>query len=188
LHPEPAAKDFSELLKSEAAQRGLDAFVHSGFIVVLAVQIVCYAVFSARVGRGRTSALTGFVFFAIGAAFFLAALVLDGLAGPAIAARYALKPGKIEFARALYVLLGSLIGVLQPMGLAFQATAIAAWGWALVGNGARVFGVFVLLLGAALLAAVSATVVFANPLFLIAGLVGTMVWAVIVGVWMLRNS
>jgi hypothetical protein len=188
LHPEPAVKNFSELLKSEAAQRGLDAFVHGGYIAVLAVQIACYAAFSARVGRGRTAALAGITFFAIGAAFFSAALVLDGLAAPAVAARYAPQPDKIEFAHALYILMGSLVGVLQPMGVAFQAAAIAAWGWALVGNGARMFGAFALLLGAALLAAVGASVIFVNPLYLIAGMVGTMAWAMILGARMLRNA
>jgi hypothetical protein len=187
LHPEPTATDFAGRLKSEAATRGLDAIVHGGFILVLALQIVCYAIFSRRISRERVSAFAAIVFFAIGAAFFSAALVLDGLAAPAIAARYALKPDKIEFARALYVLVGTLVSLLQPLGLAFQGAAVALWGWALVGRGARVGGVFGVLLGAALLGAAAAAVALANPLPLMGAIVGTAVWAVAVGFGMTRS-
>jgi hypothetical protein len=187
LHPEPAAKDFAGRLAGEAATRGMDAIVHGGFVLVLAVQIVCYAVFSQRIGRGRVPALAAIVFFAIGAAFFSAALVLDGLAAPAIAVRYLAKPDKIEFARALYVLIGTLVSLLQPLGIAFQGAAVALWGWALAGHGARAGGVFALLLGVALIGAAGAAVVAGNPLPLMAAIVGTAVWAVAVGLGMMRR-
>ena len=167
-HPEPTAKDFAGRLASEAASRGLDALVHGGFIIVLAVQLVCYAAFTKRIGRGRTAGLAAIVFFAMGVAFFSAALVLDGLAGPAVAARYISQPDKIEFARALYVLIGSL------------------WGIALAGH-SRVGSAVGVLLGVALVAAAAAMPVVANPLPLMGAIVGTVVWAVVAGIGMMRS-
>ncbi len=186
LHPEPNAKDFAGVLASEAASRGMDALVHGGFVLVLAVQIVCYAVFTKRIGRGRTTALAAMVFFAIGAAFFSAALVIDGLALPAVAARYVTQPEKIDFARALYVLGGSLVRVLQPAGLGFQGAGVALWGLALAGH-SRVGSAAGVLLGVALVAAAIAMVVLGNPLPLMGAIVCSALWAMVVGLGMMRS-
>ena len=62
----------------------MNAIVHGGYIVVLSLQLICYAVFSHKFG-GRISALAAFMIFAIGTAFLFASLFLDGLITPALA-------------------------------------------------------------------------------------------------------
>jgi len=188
FHPGGDAHDFAGVLKNEAANRGMDALVHGGFIVVLALQAVCYAVFSARLGWRKPATVAGFVFFCVGASFLAGSMVLDGLVTPAVAARYLAAPAKIEYARALFVLIGTLIGVLMPAGIAFQAGAFAAWGAALASNGRRVAGAFGLLLGAAMIAGVAAGIATANPIALMGGIVGTALWALIAGSVLLQTE
>jgi len=187
FHPGGEARDFAGVLKDEAANRGMDALVHGGFVVVLALQTVCYAMFSARLGWQRAATVAGFVFFCAGAIFLSGSMVLDGLVTPAVAARYLAAPAKIEYARALFVLIGALIGVLMPAGIAFQAAGFAAWGAALAANGRRVAGAFGVLLGAAMIAGVAAGAATANPIVLMGGIVGTAVWAIVFGATMLRR-
>ncbi len=185
FHPGGNATDFAGVLKEEAANRAMDAAVHGGFIVVLALQAVVYAVFCDRLGWQRPSTLAGFVFFCAGTAFLAASMLLDGLVTPALAARYVAKPDKIESARTLFVLIGTLIGLLMPVGLAFQSAAIAAWGWALTGAGHRVTGLFGLAVGIATLAAVGFASM--NPLVLMGAIAGSALWAAAVGIGMVRG-
>jgi len=187
-HPGGEAHDFAGLLREEAANRVMDALVHGGFIAVLALQTVCYVVFSARIGFSRATAVAGLVFFAFGVTFLSASMVLDGLVTPAVAAKYLAAPDKIAFARSLFVLIGALIGFLMPIGLAFQSAAIACWGWALTASGvSRMAGIFGLATGAITLAALAASVAAPNPFALMGAIAATSVWAVVVGIVLLRN-
>jgi len=187
-HPGGGAHDFAGVLRDEAANRVMDAAVHGGFIAVLALQTVCYAIFSARIGFSRATAVAGFVFFAFGVAFLSASMVLDGLVTPAVAAKYLAAPNKIEFARGLFVLIGALIGFLMPIGLAFQSAAIACWGWALTASGvSRAAGVLGLALGTIALAALASSLAAMNPLVLMGAIAATSVWAVVAGIVLLRR-
>jgi hypothetical protein len=188
VHPGGTATDFAGVLKEEAANRGADALVHGGFVVVLALQAVCYAVFSARLGWQRSAVVAGFVFFCAGAIFLSGSMVLDGLVTPAVAARYLAAPAKIDYARALFVLIGTLISVLMPAGIAFQGGAIAAWGAALAASGKRALGMFGVLLGMAMIAGVAIGIATANPMALMGGIVGTALWAVVCGTTLMRSS
>jgi hypothetical protein len=161
--------------------------VHGGFIGVLALQFVCYAVLTRRL-KASVPALAGMVFFGFGATFLAGSMMMDGLVVPAIAARYAAKPDKIETARTLFVLMATMIGILMPLGLAFQSAAVAAWGAALAANGARVFGLAALVLGCALLAAAAAGFATMNPMFLMAAMAGLALWAIGAGVYLMRSA
>ncbi len=187
-HPGGQARDFAGVLREEAANRVMDAAVHGGFIAVLALQTVCYAIFSARIGFWRATTAAGFVFFAFGVAFLGASMVLDGLVTPAVAAKYLAAPNKLDFARSLFVLIGTLIGFLMPIGLAFQSAAVACWGWALTASGvSRAAGIFGLALGAIVLAALAASFAQPNPYALMGAIAATSVWAVVVGIVLLRR-
>jgi len=189
FHPGGDAHGLAAVLKDEAAHRTQDAIVHGGFIAVLSIQSICYAIFSARPGLQRPAALAGLVFFAFGTAFLCGSLVVDGLVTPAVAARYADAPDKIEFARSLFVLMGALIGVLMPLGLAFQSAAVAAWGWALMAAGAaRAAGISGVTLGVLLLLALGANVAIMNPVVLMIALAAMALWALIVGVALWRGN
>jgi hypothetical protein len=184
LHPGGTATDFAGILRQEAAGQTMDAIVHGGFIALLSVEMVCYLVLTLRLKR--LSALAGMVFFAVGVALLSGSLVTDGLVIPAIAAKYLPVPAKLETARSLFVLCESFIRVLMPMGLAFQAAAMAAWGWALLRSGmARVVGVCGLVAGVALLAALGAQM--ANPLVPMAAIAALALWALALGVVMMRK-
>lgn len=186
FHPGGAATDFAGVLKEEAANRAADALVHGGFIAVLALQMVCYAILSARLGLTRGTVMAALVFFAFGAAFLSGSMLVDGLMTPAIAARYVGKPDKIESARALFVLMGTAISFLMPVGLAFQSAAVTAWGWALTASGSRSLGLAAMAIGATMVMAMVAGFLTMNPIALMAGIVGTAMWAVLAGTALLR--
>ncbi len=152
----------------------MDAVVHGGFIAILAVQMVVYAMFSARLGFWRTAPTAGLIFFAMGTAFLSASMVLDGLVTPAIAVKYLAAPNKLEFAKSLFALVGTLIRFLMPLGLAFQSAAVAAWGFALftsrVSGAAGIFGITA---GLAMFGALAITAASMNPFVLMGTLAGT---------------
>jgi len=187
-HPEGApARDFAGVLKAEAGDQFMDAVVHGGFIVVLAIELFCYALLSARM-KASAAATAGLVFFGAGAAFLSASMLFDGLVTPAIAAKYVAAPNKIEFAKSLFVLVGTLIRFLMPIGLAFQSAAVAAWGWALfTTRTSRIAGAFGLAVGIALLAAFGATASAMNPMVLMGAIAALALWAAVAGVTMLRR-
>lgn len=187
IHPGGEAKTFADVLQNEAANRAVDAVVHGGFIVVLALQLICYAVFMRGFGQ-RVSALTAFIFFAVGAAFQAGSLLLDGLVTPAIAARYLAKPDKIEMARVLFVFAGTTISFMMPIGLAFQSAAIAAWGWALSVSGSRTLGAVGIGLGGMLVVALGSSFLMMNPFVLMGAIAATSVWAALVGVSLMRRA
>jgi hypothetical protein len=186
IHPGGEARDFLGVLKEEAANRLIDGVVHGGFVVVLALQVAAYAVFAGKLGW-RMTALTGLALFAAGAIALGGSMVLDGLAIPAIAARYLPHPDKIENARVLFAFAGILISILMPLGLAFQSAAVAVWGWALAASDKRVVGAFGVVFGLVLIAAAAMGFVTANPMALMAGIAGLAVWAAIAGATMVRG-
>jgi hypothetical protein len=184
-HPGGQAQDFAGVLREEAANRTMDALVHGGFVAVLAIQLVCYAVFARRLDR--TAALAAFLFFALGAAFLSASMVLDGLVIPSIAAKYLPAPAKYDSARALFALCGTMIGFLMPIGIAFQATATACWGWALLRSGAaRTTGVIGLALGGLLLAGLATMA--GNPFVLMGDIASLALWALLMGALGVRRA
>ncbi len=179
MHPQDNARDFAGVLRDEAANRGLDAFVHGGFIIILAIQMACYAIFSSQFVRAVHASIAGLVLFCFGAAMLSGSTLIDGLALPAIAARYADLPAKIESARLLYVFGGALISILMPLGIGFQSTGILAWGTGLLRTGRRVPGVAGVVIGFSILAAAVASPKV--PMALMGGIAGLALWAIIAG-------
>ena len=189
-HPGDAGGGFADILKDEAAHQAVDAVVHGGFIAVLGIQLVCLAVFSRRLGLMRTPVVAGLIFFAMGVAFLCGSLLTDGLIIPAIAAKYAAAPAdKLDAAKSLFVLCGSAIRFLMPMGLLFQSAGIASWGWALAGSGvSRATGILGLLVGGAIIAALAATATSLNPIVVMGGLTAQALWIVVAGSLLLRRK
>jgi hypothetical protein len=185
-HPGETASAFAAVLKEEAANRNMAAVVHGGYIAVLALQVIGYAKLSARLDLRRLLPLAGLVFFAAGAAFLSASLLLDGLVIPALATRYADAPAKIEAARTLFVFCETAIGFLMPMGLAFQGAAIASWGAALW-RGSHIAGAIGLLFGLGMLGALAANIARPNPLLVMGSLIVPMLWAFVAASQMIRK-
>src|SRR5271155_2122704 len=153
LHPEGSARDFAGMLREEANGRLIDALVHGGFIVLLAVQLVGYRALSIRLGQDRTSVIAASVFFAMGTAALSASLFVDGLLVPKLAQRFVTATAaQQEAARPIFALAGSAIGLLMPIGLGFQGIGIVAWSIRLLGL-ARFTGGAALFLGLATLLA-----------------------------------
>jgi hypothetical protein len=86
-------------------------------------------------------------------------MLLDGLVTPAIAARYVDVAERQAEARTLFVLLGTVIGFLMPIGLLFQAAGMASWSAVLVrGDGLlRGTGLFGFAAAALVIAGIAAT-------------------------------
>lgn len=187
-HPGGEASDFAGMLKSEAADQLMNAVVHAGFIVVLTVEMAAYAILSTRLAS-RSAAIIGMTFFAVGALFMMGSLLVDGLAVPAIAARYAAAtPEKIESARVLFVLIGALLQFLMPIGLAFQGLGVACWGAALLQGPARAIGAVGVLLGVGVVTAIGLAMFAGQMMMLFAAIGGMALWALIAGVTMFRRT
>jgi len=187
-HPGEQATDFAGLLKDEAANLTINAIVHGGYLFVLPLQIVCYAVLTGRIGFNRALAIAGLVFFATGAAIQMADLLVDGFMLPTIATRYlAAPPDRVLYARALFVLCETAIQFLLPLGIGFQAVGIAMWGsvsirrvpWA--GSAGITIGLL------ALAATIGAMVTGMQHLMLVA-IVLLAIWALVAGLLLLRRT
>ena len=128
-HPGGGSHGFADLLKDEANNHFIDGLVHGGFIVILAALTVCFVFLSRWLGTASAPVVIGLVFFFIGSGALMASMILDGFATPAIAARFAgdLSAENLLTAKTLFILLGTLIRFLMPMGLLFQSVAIFSW-------------------------------------------------------------
>lgn len=159
-HPGGGALTFADLLKSEAANQFMDGVVHGGFIVTLSALIVCFIYLARYLGATRFAVTVGMVAFCIGAGATMLSMIADGFATPAVAARFAMDttPDKLAMARTILIVFGNFIRFLMPMGLLFQALAMACWSFVIVrrrGLG-RVAGGLGILFGAAIIAGVLA--------------------------------
>jgi hypothetical protein len=187
LHPDGKARDFAGVLQDEAAHRVMDAIVHGGFIFVLVIQLVLYAVLSIRLNVARTTTIAAFVFTAAGTAFLSGSLLLDGLVIPTSAAHYVAATSASQSAiRPVFAVIGIAIGWLMPLGLGFQGLGIAFWGLRLAPR-APLTGGTALLLGAAMLGTIAASGVLANPGLVMIALGGGILWALMAALWLLRS-
>jgi hypothetical protein len=184
MHPGGQAQDFAGVLQEEAANRVKDALVHGGFIIVLTVQLTCYAILSRRIGFPRPLVMAGLVFFAAGAAFLCGSMVIDGLVTPAIAAKYATVPAKADFAKSLFVMSGALVAALMPLGLFFQSIGVALWGLSLLRkpSPSRAAGILGVTIGAVVVGGLIETVGAMDPIVLMGGIAALALWAFAVGV------
>ena len=185
LHPAPDAHDFAGMLRSEAAARAINAVVHGGFIAALAVQLVCYALLSARLGISRAPTLAGLVFFGMGVAFLIASLAIDGLIFPALAQRFVMKSAAEQNSlRGIFAFTAATIGLLLPMGLSFQGAGLAGWSIRIFAA-SRPTGVAALAIAAAAFGA--GILAFTNPLFVFISIVAAALWAILAATFVLRR-
>jgi hypothetical protein len=156
-HPMAGGHGLADLIRAEARNQFADGIVHGGFIVTLSVLIVCFVFLSRLLGMARVAVVAGLVAFCVGCGALMASMVLDGFVIPAIAVKFTgvnSSDGLVQ-AQTVFILCGTLIRFLMPIGLLFQAAAMLSWSWAIVGSrgwrlGAGVFGLAagVLLIGA----------------------------------------
>jgi energy-converting hydrogenase Eha subunit C len=187
-HPSGAAQTFAEVLREESANRIRDALVHGGFIVVLAAELVCLAIFSMRLGLQRSAVVAGLVLTSVGAVFLMLSMLLDGLVTPAIATRYVDVVERHGDAKTLFVLLGAVIGTAMPVGLLFQAAGTAFWSAALLLRAGllRSVGIFGVAIAALVIVGVAATA-GRVPHVLIGAIVASAVWYALVGLALIRR-
>ena len=160
-HPAPAGHGLVDLINAEARDRVRDAMVHGGFIVILATLLVCFTFFSRRLGMERVPVVAGLVAYCIGCGALMLSMLIDGFAVPAIATRFSDAPGggDLKSAETSFLLCGTLVRFLMPLGLLFQAAAMLAWSAVIVRDAGwrRAVGICgvaaALFLGTALLAA-----------------------------------
>ena len=132
-HPAGAGHTLIEVIAAEARDRTANATVHTGFVVTLAFLIVCLVSVARLLGSTRPIVLTGLVSFCVGSGMLMLSMILDGLAVPAIAVRFVAitDPAALLPARTALLFCGVLIGILMPLGLAFQAATMLSWSLAI---------------------------------------------------------
>jgi hypothetical protein len=130
-HPRGSPGSFSDLIKDEAAHQVMDGVVHGGFVFTLIALITCFVLLCRLLGPARSSVVIGLVCFCVGCGALIASMVLDGFVTPAVAMRFA-GTDDLQPAKTLFILLGTLIRFLMPMGLLFQFAAMLSWSWALM--------------------------------------------------------
>jgi hypothetical protein len=130
-HPSGNPSSFADLIKDEAAHQIIDGVVHGGFVITLVALIICFVFLSRLLGLAKVSVVIGLVCFCAGCGALIASMVLDGFATPAIAVRFA-GADELQPAKTLFILVGTLIRFLMPMGLLFQFVAMLSWSWAIV--------------------------------------------------------
>jgi hypothetical protein len=157
-HPAGHPGSFADLLKDEAAHLFINRVVHGGFSITLVALIICFVFLSRLLGSARPSVVIGLVCYCVGCSALIASMVLDGFATPAIAVRFA-GTEDLQSAKALFILLGTLIGFLLPAGLLFQSVAMLSWSSVIVkGPGLRrAVGLFGLAVAILLMVAIFAT-------------------------------
>jgi hypothetical protein len=187
-HPGEGATDFVGVLKEEAANRVANFIVHGGYIVVLAIQLSCYAILTGRFAANRAPAIAALVIFAVGAGLQMASLIADGIMTPALAVHYLAAPkDQLPFARASLVLIGTAVRFLMPAGMAFQATGVLSWGAALLRN-ARIAGLIAFTLGLGVVGAVAGAMQSGNQMLFMSAIVGLTLWPFLAGGLMLRRT
>jgi hypothetical protein len=124
-HPSGGASSLAGLIQNEAAHQVINGIVHGGFVVTLVALIICFIFWSRFLGSG-TSVVIGLVCFSIGCGILIASMVLDGFVTPAIAVRFA-GAQDLQPAKPLFILIGTLIGFLMPIGLLLQSVAMLSW-------------------------------------------------------------
>jgi hypothetical protein len=125
-HPGGSPGGFADLVRDEAAHQVIDGVVHGGFVVTLAALIICFVLLSRFLGLAKPLVVIGLVCFCVGCGALMASMLLDGFAIPAIAVRFA-GTDDLQPAKTLFVLVGTLIRFLMPMGLLFQFAAMLSW-------------------------------------------------------------
>jgi hypothetical protein len=191
-HPGGGAHAIADVIKSEAGNQMIDAVVHGGFVVVLGVLIVCFVLLSRYLGAGRVSVVIGLVAFCIGSGTLMASMILDGIAGPAIAVRFAgtAAADNLLMAKTIFVFLGSVVGILMPMGMLFQSVAMFSWSSVIVRCRGlpRAVGTFGLAVAVALIVALLAIPTAVAGHILLGGIVLQGIWYVGLAAVLSRRS
>jgi hypothetical protein len=182
-HPGEQARNFAELVQEEARNQLQNLIVHGGYIVVGAIQIVCFSFLSSRLNGSRFASRAAITFYAIGIFWLCLSLLFDGLVTPAVAARYV---DQTEVVRPLFVLITTVVRLVMPIALGFQALAVCCWGAAMLASGLRVGGAIASLIGIALVAAVVAGALGGMGMAFMAAFAGMGVWSLLAGVVLVR--
>jgi hypothetical protein len=116
-------------------------------------------------------------------------MLLDGFAIPAIAVRFA-GTEDLQSAKALFILVGTLIGFLLPAGLLFQSVAMLSWSSVIVkGRGLRrAVGLFGLAVGMFLIVAIFATPALKSGHFILGGIALQSIWYIAIAALLFHRS
>jgi len=183
IHPGEGGKTFAEALRAEAAAQAINGIVHGGYVALLSLELAALAVLAQVTKRPAMTA--GLALFGLGVVALSASLLIDGLVLPAIAAKYLAVPDKIEFAKSLFVLCGTFIKVLMPLGLMLQAGGILFFGIAQAHcQTSRVSGGLGIVIGA--VAVVAVGMMGLQPIVVMASIAAFSLWFAWFGLLALR--
>ena len=178
-HPMAGAHTLADLIKAEARDQFVDALVHGGFIVTLSVLIVCFVFLARLLGMTRVAVVSGLVAFGVSCGALMGSMILDGFVIPAIAVRFSgTGDTGLMQTQTSFMLCGTLIRFLMPMGLLFQGAAMLSFSAAIVDRrGWRLaVGVFGLAGALVLIGAIFAPLPRLREHVLLGGIVLVAVW------------
>ena len=188
-HPGGTPGSFADLIKDEAAHQVIDGVVHGGFVVTLVALTICFVFLSRLLGLAKPAVVIGLVCFGAGCCALIASMVLDGFATPAIAVRFA-GVDDLQPAKTLFILIGTLIRFLMPMGLLLQFVAMLGWSWAMVkrpGLG-RAVGLLGLVVGTFFIAAIFAIPTAMAAHVILGGLALQAAWYLAIGALLFNRA
>jgi hypothetical protein len=176
-HPGSGAHGLVAVINDEVAHRVVDGVVHGGFIVTLVALIICFVLLSRILGSQRAPIVIGMVCFCTGCGALIASMVMDGLVTPAIAARLA-GADDLQPAKTIFILIGTMVGVLMPIGLLFQSAAMLSWSTVIMQGrgGRRAVGIFGLVAALSLSVAIFALPAAAAAYVILAGIILQSIW------------
>jgi hypothetical protein len=176
-HPGGNPGSFADLIKDEAAHQVIDGVVHGGFVITLVALIICFVFLSRLLGLAKSPVVIGLVCFCAGCCALIASMVLDGFATPAIAVRFA-GVDDLQPAKTLFILVGTLIRFLMPMGLLFQFVATLSWSSVIVKEPGlpRAVGLLGLIAAIVLMVAIFATPPVMAAHVILAGVALQTIW------------
>jgi hypothetical protein len=192
-HPAAGGHAIADLIKAEASNQFADGLVHGGFILTLSALIVCFVFLSRGLGMERVSVIVGLVAFSVGCGALMASMMLDGFVIPALARRFTgtSDGDTLIQASTLFIFSGTLIQLLMPMGLWFQAAAMLSWSLEIVGHrGWRLAaGAFGMAAGTLVMGAICVALPRVGDHVLFGGIVLTSVWySALAGALWARNE
>lgn len=127
-HPASGASGLENHLRAEAAAQVGNLVVHGGFILILSANLICYAMLARNLGFASARVLAALILIAIGTGFLSQSMLVEGLVVPSLAAHFVAGPSAdLPQASPLILFCATLVKILMPLGLLFQAAGGVAW-------------------------------------------------------------
>lgn len=138
LHPAPRSRTRPEFVAEVASKAHLNGVVHGSLIAVVGVLVAGYSGLAIRLGLASLVVRAGLVAYAVGAAGWTAAAMINGFILPAFLSHHGGRPaGELEVLWPILVLGGEANQASSRLAALAMSAAVACWSVALARRGRR---------------------------------------------------